>query len=187
MKFNILKVFAIAFGFFTLFWMSYDFFSNRKSINQNYLEANEAFLNKEYKKAFKYYNLALLKEPKNIFILEGKARALFRMGNFTEAENLFKLVLEQDKNFVPALANLGILYDTLGDYKNAIKFYKLAVNKESKITDGMTWYKRFLKNIHFKPSSVKQRLEFLQIKINSNEKKELRNIDIDKKQPDFEM
>ena len=46
-------------------------------------------------------------------------------------------------NFVAAIANLGILYDTLGDYKNAIKYYKLAVEKDSKVTEGMSWLKDF--------------------------------------------
>ncbi len=187
LSFNILKMVAIGFGFFTFIWMAYDFLSNRKIINQDYLVANDAFLNKDYKKALKYYDLALKDDPKNIYLIEGKARSTFRMGNFIEAEKLFKIVIQQDKNFVPALANLGILYDTLGEYENAIKFYKLAVNRQSKVTDGISWFKRFLRNIHFKPSSVKDRLEYLQKKINSGNNFKLRNSEIDKKQPDFEM
>ena len=111
---------AIGFGFFTFIWMAYDFLSNRKIINQDYLVANDAFLNKDYKKALKFYDLALKDDPKNIYLIEGKARSTFRMGNFIEAEKLFKIVIQQDKNFVPALANLGILYDTLGEYENAV-------------------------------------------------------------------
>ena len=50
-NFNILKSIAIALGIFSFVWMIYDFLSNRKNINKDYLNANEAFLEK-YKKAF---------------------------------------------------------------------------------------------------------------------------------------
>ena len=45
--------------------------------------------------------------------------------------------------------------------KKAIKYYELAINKQSKVTEGMPWIKRFFKNIHFKPASVKSRSIFL--------------------------
>ena len=49
-------------------------------------------------------------------------------------------------------------------------------------------YKRFLRNIHFKPSSVEDRLIFLQNQLNSETNNlKLRNLEIDNKQPDFEM
>ena len=52
----------------------------------------------------------------------------------------------------------------------------------------MSWFKRFLKNIQFKPSNIEDRLFYLkkQLKLDASEQK-LKNFDIDSKQPDFEM
>ena len=49
-NFNILKSIAIALGIFSFVWMIYDFLSNRKNINKDYLSANVAFLEKNTKK-----------------------------------------------------------------------------------------------------------------------------------------
>ena len=186
-NFNILKSIAIALGIFSFVWMIYDFLSNRKNINKHYLSANVAFLEKKYKKAFELYDLALNQDPGNVYYLEGKARTLFRMEKFTEAEKIFKDVIKKDEEFTAAIANLGILYDTIGMHENAIKYYKLAVEKDSKVTDGMSWLKRFLKNIHFKPSNVKERLNFLEKELKSENISNLKNQKLDNKQPDFEM
>ena len=187
LNFYILKTIAIAFGIFSFVWMMHDFLSNRKNINKDYVSANEAFLEKKYKKAFEYYDLALNQDPGNVYYLEGKARSLFRMEKFTEAEKIFKDVIKKDKEFTAAIANLGILYDTVGMHENAIKYYKLAVEKDSKVTDGMSWLKRFLKNIHFKPSNVKERLNFLEKELKRKNISNLKNLKLDNKQPDFEM
>ena len=187
LNFYILKTIAIAFGIFSFVWVMHDFLSNRKNINKDYVNANEAFLEKKYKKAFEYYDLALNQDPGNVYYLEGKARSLFRMEKFTEAEKIFKDVIKKDKEFTAAIANLGILYDTIGMHENAIKYYKLAVEKDSKVTDGMSWLKRFLKNIHFKPSNVKERLNFLEKELKRKNISNLKNLKLDNKQPDFEM
>ena len=187
-NYNTLKFIAIAFGLFTFLWMISDLIKNKKSINRNYTRANEAFLKKDYINALELYGLALKEEPENIFFLEGKARTLFRLKDFNKSEQIFKEVILKDNNFVAAIANLGILYDTLGNHELAIEYYELAVSKDSKVTEGISWIKRFLKNIQFKPSSVEERLIFLkesrQLKIKDMK---LKNIDIDNLQPDFQM
>ena len=82
------------------------------------------------------------------------------MKEFNKSEKIFKEVILKDNNFVAAIANLGILYDTLGNYELAIEYYELAVSKNSKVTEGISWIKRFLKNIQFKPSSVRREVNF---------------------------
>ena len=190
MKFNykVLKIIAISFGIFTLAWMLTDYFENKKDINLNYTKANHAFLKKEFKEAYDLYELALKDNPDNLYFLEGKARSLFRMNNFNESEKIFQEIIEKDKSFVAAIANLGILYDTQGNYEKAIKYYELAISKDSKVTKGMPWIKRFLKNIHFKPSSVEDRLIYLKNNFNIKSKdSKLQNMEEDKMQPDFQM
>ena len=52
----------------------------------------------------------------------------------------------------------------------------------------MPWFKRFLKNIHFKPSSVEERLIYLKNNFNPESREiNLQNTDVDKLQPDFQM
>ena len=59
-------------------------------------------------------------EPNNLYALEGEARCLMRLQNYNEALEIFKLVLKRDKNFVPALTNIAILYDTIEDYEKQL-------------------------------------------------------------------
>ena len=80
------------------------------------------------------------------------------------------------------------MYDTLENHELAIEYYELAVSKDSEVTEGISWIKRFLKNIQFKPSSVEERLIFLKESSKlKNKDMKLKNIDIDSMQPDFEM
>ena len=68
------------------------------------------------------------------------------MQDFNKSEKIFKEVILKDNNFVAAIANLGILYDTLGKHELAIEYYELAVSKDSEVTEGIPfWIKRFLK------------------------------------------
>ena len=188
LNYKLLKVIAITFGAFTFVWMFFDYIENKKDINVNYKKANQAFIKKKYKEAYKFYVLALKDDPENLYFLEGKARSLFRMNDFSKSEKIFIEVIQKDNNFVAAIANLGILYDTQGNYERAIKYYELAFSKDSKVTEGMPWFKRFLKNIHFKPSSVEERLIYLKNNFNTGSRdKNLQNTDIDKLQPDFQM
>ena len=52
----------------------------------------------------------------------------------------------------------------------------------------MSWFKRFIKNIHFKPSTIEERLIYLESQIGlDNDKRILKNLEIDKIQPDYQM
>ena len=63
------------------------------------------------------------------------------------------------------------MYDTKGDYERALKYYKIAIESGSKVTKGMSWLKIFLKNIHFKPTNIEERLVFLENNYNKETKK----------------
>ena len=128
--------------------MLYDYFENKKDINVNYNKANQAFIKKKYKEAYNFYELALKDDPENLYFLEGKARSLFRMNDFNKSEKIFQEVIQKDNNFVAAIANLGILYDTQGNYKLAIKYYELAFSKDSKVTGGYALAKEIFKKIY---------------------------------------
>ena len=52
----------------------------------------------------------------------------------------------------------------------------------------MSFLKRFLNNIQFKPSNVEERLKYIQNQLKlPKDNRKLKNIKIDKIQPDFQM
>ena len=95
---------------------------------------------------------------------------------------------KSDENFVPALTNIAILYDTIENYEKAILYYRKAIQQDQRLLNRMSWFKRFLKNIHFKPSTIKERLFYLENQISlERNKRILKNLEIDKLQPDYQM
>lgn len=187
-EYKFIRNIAILLGLLTLVWVIYDSLKNYKSINSDYLKANSSYLDKNYQKSLNLYMKASKSEPNNLYALEGQARSLMRLGKIKQAEKIFIYVLEKDNSFIPALANIGILYDVKGDYEKAIIFYGKALEREEKIANGMSFFKRFLKNIQFKPSNIEERLNYIknQLKLNKSNR-ELKNKEIDKIQPDFQM
>ena len=187
-NYNIFKTIAILLSILFFVWLVYDFLKDRKKINNDYVQANNSFLKKKYKKALFLYKKAYLKEPKNLYALEGQARSLMRLKNYKDSEKIFLLVLAKNKNFVPALTNLAILYDTTEKHEMAIYYYTKAIEKNDNIVKGMSWVNRFLKNIHFKPSNIKERLIYLEEQLNlDNTKRKLKSYEIDSMQPDYQM
>ena len=187
-NYKIFKTIAIVLGLIIFFWLIYDYQNSIVKVNQNYIEANNNFLKKNYLKALNLYRKVSELEPNNLYALEGEARCLMRLQSHSEALEIFKLVLKKDKNFVPALANIAILYDTIEDYENAMIYYRKAIQQDQRLLNRMSWFKRFIKNIHFKPSTIQERLYYLenQIGLESSERI-LKNIEIDKLQPDYQM
>ena len=187
-NYKIFKTIAIVLGLIIFFWLIYDYQNSIGKVNQNYIEANSNFLKKNYLKALDLYRKVTELEPNNLYALEGEARCLMRLQNHNEALEIFKLVLKRDKNFIPALTNIAILYDTIEDYEKAIIYYRKAIQQDQRLLNRMSWFKRFIKNIHFKPSTIQERLSYLenQIGLESNERI-LKNIEIDKLQPDYQM
>jgi tetratricopeptide (TPR) repeat protein len=188
LRYKFIRNTAIFLGFLTLVWVIYDTIKNYKSLNSDYLKANSNYLAKNYQESLELYIKAAESEPNNLYALEGQARSLLRLGKIEQAEKAFIYVLEKDKSFIPALTNIGILYDVKGDYKQAIIYYGKALEKEIKIANGLSFFKRFLKNIQFKPSNVEERLKYIQNQLKlPKDNRKLKNIKIDKIQPDFQM
>ena len=182
-----LKNIAILIGFITVVCIIYETLNNYDKLMPIYKKANEEFLKKNYKKSLELYSKVYNSDNKNIYALEGQARSLMRLKLYNEAEKKFLEVIILDEEFATGYANLGILYDTIGKYKKAIHYYNIAILKDDKSVEGMQWFSRFLKNIQFKPASIRQRRDYLikQFMI-SPDKRKFRKEDIDKLQPDFE-
>ena len=187
-NYKVFKVIAIFLGITISFWLLYDFIINYQKINEDYVQANNSFLKKDYKKAYKLYKKVNQMEPENLYALEGQARCLFKIKKYKDSEKIFKFILQKKENFLPALTNIAILYDTNGEYDKALIFYKKAVKQDNRLSNRMSWFKRFIKNIQFKPSTISERLVYLekQLNLESNERR-LKNLDIDKLQPDYQL
>ena len=187
-NYKIFKTIAFILGFIIFFWLIYDYQNSIGKVNQNYIEANNNFLKKNYLKALDSYRKVSKLEPNNLYALEGEARCLMRLRNHNEALEIFKLVLKMDKNFVPALTNIAILYDTIEDYEKAIIYYRKAIQQDQRLLNRMSWFKRFIKNIQIKPSTISERLLYLekQLNLDSNQRR-LKNLEIDGLQPDYQL
>lgn len=187
-NYKIFKMIAIFLGITISVWLLYDFSMNYEKINKEYVEANNSFLKKDYKKAYKLYKKVYEAEPENLYALEGQARCLFKMKKYKDSEKIFKLILQKEEKFLPALTNIGILYDTNGEYEKAVIFYRKAIQQDSRLLNRMSWFKRFIKNIQFKPATISERLLYLekQLNLDINERR-LKILDIDKLQPDYQL
>ena len=187
-NYKIFRIIAIFLGITISICLIYDFIRNYEKINKEYVEANNSFLKRDYKKAYLLYKKVYEKEPENLYALEGQARCLFKMKKYKDSEKIFKFILKKEENFLPALTNIGILYDTNGEYDKALIFYRKAIRQDNRLVNRMSWFKRFIKNIHFKPSTISERLLYLekQLNLDINERK-LKNLDIDELQPDYQL
>lgn len=187
-NYNLFKIIAIILGVLVFIWICYDLIKSYEKVNKNYVDANNSFLKKDYLAALNSYKMVSDLEPENLYAIEGQARSLMRLKKYNDSEETFKLVLSKDENFLPALTNIAILYDTKGEYDKAIIYYRRALKQDSKIAKGMSWLKRFLKNIQFKPSTVEERLIYLERQLNlDSEERKLKNKSIDNMQPDFQI
>jgi tetratricopeptide (TPR) repeat protein len=72
--------------------------------------------------------------------VDGEAEAKYRMARYFQKKKKHKLTIEElkeviliDPAFVKAYNALGVSYDQLGDYKNAVYFYKLALKIDSNL------------------------------------------------------
>lgn len=187
-NYKIFKFIAIVLGIIVFSWLVYDFVVGYKKINEDYVKANDSFLKKDYIKALNLYEKVSKLEPENLYAIEGQARSLMRLKRFDESEKTFRSVLSIDDSFVPALTNIAILYDTIGEYKKAVTYYKKALKQDDRAAKRMSWFNRFLKNIQFKPTTIKERLFYLegQLRID-DEKRILKKKNIDELQPDHQM
>ena len=187
-SFKLLRNIAIFLGVLTFFWMMYDYFKNYDDQVPLYKKANDSFLKKNYGEALLLYSKVYENNKNNIYALEGQARCLFRLKLYSKAEEKFKEVIRKEDSFIPGFANLGILYDTIGEYKKAIYYYDVAISKDKKIAEGMKWFNRFLKNIQYKPSNIKERRDYLkQQLLLKKDRRKLKDPNLDSLQPDFQM
>jgi len=73
----------------------------------------------------KFYSDSKNKEVNNAYII---GNDMIEQKNFKFAIVEFKMALVVDSTFVPALDNIALCYKRMGDYDNAIKYYKKSLS-----------------------------------------------------------
>jgi superkiller protein 3 len=86
----------------------------------------------EHQKALIYYDVILKENPFYILALLGKGNALMGLKRISEAESLFKKVLQIDPENEYALAELGIVAYYKGDDNNAEQLFNKSLSKNNK-------------------------------------------------------
>ena len=69
-NYKIFKIIAIFLGIIISIWLVYDFIINYEKFNKDYVQANNSFLKKDYKKAYRLYKKVYEIEPKNLYAFQ---------------------------------------------------------------------------------------------------------------------
>ncbi|RME60770.1 MAG: tetratricopeptide repeat protein, partial [Candidatus Dadabacteria bacterium] len=86
------------------------------------------FLNKDFKKAEEYFNLALKKDPMFIPAIDNMAAVKLKLKDFNQAIKLYEQVVELDIANKEARKNLGALYLKIGKPEKALPHLQSAIS-----------------------------------------------------------
>ena len=151
-------------------WSIYDGALRESTLGESsYHAANKFFEDGMYKDALQSYNQAVKDNPSFIHAHRGIARSLMQLGRFEEALKKFDEVIDQEPNFGASYANRGILNDRMENYEAAIRDYKKAIKLDPNLIEGPSWITRFLRNQPEKPSTILDRLNYLQTEMKKSE------------------
>ena len=84
------------------------------------------FENRQYETALKYFNNILEIDKTYKEALKYKAYCLVNMENYVEAISIMETVIKKNQSDILLNYNLGRAYKGRGNYKNAIKYYKVS-------------------------------------------------------------
>ncbi|KAI5568769.1 hypothetical protein BDE02_12G035300 [Populus trichocarpa] len=90
-------------------------------------KGNQAFKEKQWKKAISYYNEAIKLNDKNATYYSNRAAAYLELGSFHQAEADCSKAINLDKKNVKAYLRRGTAREMLGYYKDAIEDFKYAL------------------------------------------------------------
>ena len=168
-------------------WLLWEHLLNRPKGYNEYSAANKAFEDKNYESAYKKYFKAYSINDKDVYVIEGMARSLMELKRYDEAIEYFYLAINTDSSFAPAYANLAVLYDRLENHEKAIELYEKAISLDYDLQKGMHWIDRILHGFAKKPSTIKDRLQYLKEQYLIREEDRILSVpEIDDKQPNYE-
>ncbi len=149
--------------------------STEKNIDYSVMSAEELnklgieqYDKKEYRKALKFYNLAIEKDDKYKVAFYNIGLCYEYLNKFDSAVVVYKKVLKIDSKYKYANYELGYSYYKLSDFDNAIKYYKKYLLVDSKNLSAqnemaLTYYKKGeVKNLkYYKKKACKMWKKYL--------------------------
>ncbi len=106
-----------------------------------------------------------------------------QMGDFTNSRLSFDKAIELDIDFAQAYANRGILNDRTGNYEDAVRDYKKAIEIEPEVTEGPGYIWRFLHNVSERPPTIADRAIYIESELKKPAEERLLKVpEIDEKQ-----
>lgn len=104
---------------------------------------------------------------------QSMAVALMQLKRFEASMESFDRAIEIDPAFAEAYANRGVLRDRMGNYPEAVKDYRKAIELKPELAKGPGWLWRFLHNVADKPSTLAQRVTYIESELKKPESERL--------------
>ncbi len=147
-------------------------------------EGNYRLQKGEYEKALACFKKAAALNPSFKPARLGQALVYIEIRQYTQARQILDQLLAEDPSFAEAWANRGILNDREGRYEEAVHDYREALRLNPDLAKGPGFLYRLIHNIQEKPSTIADRLRYLEEELKKPpEKRLLRVPEIDEKQP----
>ena len=112
-------------------------------------QANEHFVNGEYKQAITIYDNILDIAPNNISTLKMKGIAQSNLEDHTKSLKQFFKVLQHRPNDIISLTGMGVGFGNLGEYQESMRYFEKAIEEkpESIVINN---YKEFIEKVIIK-------------------------------------
>ena len=182
---NFLMIIVIA----GLVWFAYSDWSTRQKSGKSNLDAgNRYFEDGHYVEASEIFAAAVAKDPTDVDAKRGLARSYMQLGKLDAALQQFNQAIAQEPEFAPSYANRGILHDRMQNYPLAIQDYQTALQLDPELASGPGWLTRFLRNQAERPSTILDRLHYLQSELQKPEHQRILEIpDKDQQQRPYKI
>lgn len=149
-----------------------------------YREGNYRLEKGEYKRALECFQEVQKINPDFYPARLGEALVYMQTQKYAQARQVLDKLIQEHPDFAEAWANRGILNDREGRYQEAMRDYEKALSLNPNLAKGPGFFYRLLYNIKEKPSTIADRLAYLQKEMaKPPEKRLLRVPEIDQKQP----
>lgn len=141
--------------------------------------AHRYFEDGQYERAIDEFRAVLESAPDDPPAIYGIAISQMQLDRNQKALDAFTQAIENAKNKKNKafyLANRGILYDRMGQYRKALEDYKSALRLEPETAEGPGIISRLLRNQPEKPPTIADRARYLQSELAKPEEERVLSI-----------